>query len=135
MEEEISRLVNISEIGRTRKSIRVLLGVSMLRAMYNFSDSLTSNELEENVYWQYFCGYEYVDNELSISESSIRRFRNILGDVGYNIILKELARIGLKTGVYKKKIWTRRLLIQLYRLRTSSIHMTRIYFRRHDLSL
>ena len=71
--------------------------------MYNFSDSLSSEEIEENLYWQYFCGYNYADHDIKISEASIRRFRNMLGDEGYNMILQELAKVGLKVGAYKKK--------------------------------
>jgi len=107
LEENVSPLVNVSELGRTRKSLRVMLGVSMLQAMYNFSDSLTSEEIQENLYWQYFCGYDYADHTIKISEASIRRFRNILGDEGYNMILQELSSVGLKVGAYKKKIWIR----------------------------
>ena len=80
-----------------------MLGLSMLQAMYNFSDCLTSETLEENVYWQYFCGYEYGGNASIVSESSIRRFRNELGEAGYELILKELTSVGLRVGAYKKK--------------------------------
>ena len=80
-----------------------MLGLCMLQAMYNSSDRLTSETLEENVYWQYFCGYEYVGTDISISESSIRRFRKSLGTEGYEIILKELKEVGLQVGAYKKK--------------------------------
>ena len=55
------------------------------------------------VYWQYFCGYEYLQANLDVSEATIRRFRNALGEDGYNEILKELLRIGLKVGALKKK--------------------------------
>ena len=80
-----------------------MLGLSMLQAMYNFSDCLTSETLEENIYWQYFCGYEYGGNASIVSESSIRRFRNDLGESGYELILKELASVGLRVGAYKKR--------------------------------
>ena len=75
----------------------------MLQAMYNGSDSFTEEELKENIYWQYFCGYEYLQQDLDVSEATIRRFRNDLGEDGYNEILKELLRIGLKVGALKKK--------------------------------
>ena len=75
LEAQIVKLVNVEQLGRERKSLRVMLGLSMLQAMFNFSDCLTSETFEENVYWKYFCGYEYVDTKLSISESAIRRFR------------------------------------------------------------
>lgn len=93
----------MEQLGREKKSVRVMVGLSMLQAMYNFSDCLTSETFEENVYWKYFCGYEYVDTKISVSESAIRRFRQVLGEVGHNLILKELVRVGLRVGAYKKK--------------------------------
>ena len=95
--------VEIKQFGRNRKDHRVMLGLIMLQAMYNGSDAYTEEELKENVYWQYFCGYEYMQSEIEVSEATIRRFRNALGEKGYNEILKELLRIGLKVGALKKK--------------------------------
>ena len=103
LESELSQIVNVARYGRAKKSLRVMLGLSMLQAMYNFSDCLTSETLEENVYWQYFCGYEYGGNASLVSESSINRFRRKLGAAGYELILKELASVGLRVGAYKKK--------------------------------
>jgi IS5 family transposase len=103
LEQNISKLVNVKAIGRTKKDTRVLLGVTLLQAMINTSDNYAAEEFEENMYWHYFCGYEYSEDRCKISESVIRRFRQCLGEEGYNIILQELARVGLKTGTYKKK--------------------------------
>lgn len=103
LEKEVLKLINVKDLGRERTSLRILLGLAMLQAMYNFSDILTSEELSENMYWQYFCGYEYLEAEVGVSDSTIRRFRNLLGEVGYNLILEELIRVGGKVGVYKKK--------------------------------
>ena len=79
LESDVSQIVNVKRYGRAKKDLRVMLGLSMLQAMYNFSDCLTSETLEENIYWQYFCGYEYSGDASIVSESSIRRFRNDLG--------------------------------------------------------
>lgn len=95
--------VEIKQFGRNKKDHRVMLGLSMLQAMYNGSDLFTEEELKENIYWQYFCGYEYMQQDIDVSEATIRRFRNALGEEGYNEILKELLRIGLKVGALKKK--------------------------------
>ena len=95
--------IEIKQFGRNKKDHRVMLGLSMLQAMYNGSDSFTEEELKENIYWQYFCGYEYMQQDIDVSEATIRRFRNALGEEGYNEILKELLRIGLKVGALKKK--------------------------------
>ncbi len=95
--------VEIKQFGRNKKDHRVMLGLSMLQAMYNGSDLFTEEELKENIYWQYFCGYEYMQQDTDVSEATIRRFRNALGEEGYKEILKELLRIGLKVGALKKK--------------------------------
>jgi transposase, IS5 family len=95
--------IEIKQFGRNKKDHRVMLALSMLQAMYNGFDSFTEEELKENIYWQYFCGYEYLQQDLDVSEATIRRFRNDLGEEGYNEILKELLRIGLKVGALKKK--------------------------------
>lgn len=104
LEDWLLTNVNIKQFGRNRRCHRLLLGVTMLQAMYNLSDAAAEEELRENVYWQYFCGWEYLQKDVEISESSIRRFRAILGEDGYNEILKELIRIGCKVGVVKKRL-------------------------------
>ena len=81
----------------------MVLALSMLQAMYNSSDSFTESELLENVYWQYFCGYEYLLKDTEISEATIRRFRDLVGEGGYSEIMKELLRVGMKVGALKKK--------------------------------
>ncbi|WP_342271494.1 transposase [Candidatus Tisiphia endosymbiont of Parasteatoda lunata] len=105
LEEWLSKNVSIKRFGRNRKCHRVMLGVMMLQAMYNFLDSLAEEELKENMYWQYFCGWEYIETDIAMSETSIRRFRNLLGESGYNEILAELIRVGIRTNTIKKKIW------------------------------
>ena len=75
--------IQIRQFGRNKKDHRVMLALSMLQAMYNGSDSFTEEELKENIYWQYFCGYEYLQADLDVSEATIGRFRNTLGEDGY----------------------------------------------------
>ncbi len=103
LEEKALSHVEIKQFGRNRKDHRVMLALLMLQAMYNGSDSFTESELMENMYWQYFCGYEYLVKDPEMSEASIRRFRNVIGENGYNEIMKELLRIGIKVGALKKK--------------------------------
>lgn len=95
--------IEVKQFGRSRKDHRVMLALTMLQAMYNGSDAFTEEELTENIYWQYFCGYEYLQADIDVSEATIRRFRNALGEDGYNEILKELLRVGIKVGAVKKK--------------------------------
>jgi len=103
LEKEALANVDIKQFGRNRKSHRVMLALLLLQAMYNGSDSFTEEELAENSYWQYFCGYEYFSKNPEVSEATIRRFRTIIGEAGCTVIMKELLRIGIKTGALKKK--------------------------------
>lgn len=56
--------IEIKQFGRNKKGHRVMLVLSMLQATYNGSDSYTAEELKENIYWQYFCGYEYMHQDM-----------------------------------------------------------------------
>ena len=58
--------IQIKRFGRNKKDHRVMLALAMLQAMYNSSDSFTEEELQENAYWQYFCGYEYLQANLEV---------------------------------------------------------------------
>lgn len=103
LEENALSGFNAKQYGRQRKDNRLMIALAMLQAMYNGSDAYASEEVQENMYWQYFCGFDYVEREVSVSEATIRRFRDVLGEAGYNEILKELLRVGLKVGALKKK--------------------------------
>jgi len=106
LEKESLSHVEIKQFGRNRNSHRVMLGLLMLQAMHSSSDSFTEAEFRENNYWQYFCGYEYFEQDPGVSEASIRRFRGVLGEEGFTVILQELVRIGMKVGSLKKKDMT-----------------------------
>jgi len=103
LEKHVLANMKVSGSGRERHSVRLLLGLLLLQAMNNTSDRLAAEELTENIYWQYFCGYEYLEQEVSISESSIRRFRQALGEEGLNAILREIIKVGINIGAVKKK--------------------------------
>lgn len=105
--DELERLVTeqlkVNHLGRDKRSPRVMIGLMMLQAMYNSSDAACAEYFQENVYWQYFCGYEYVDTKPDMSETAVRRFRHELGEVGWELILAELSRVALESGLCKKK--------------------------------
>jgi len=103
LDKSLEEIVKISELGRTKTCSRMMTGLMMLQAMYNFSDIKTAEQLGENVYWQYFCGFEYIETKISISESSVRRFRQEIGEEGYQIIMGELNRVAIEIGICKKK--------------------------------
>ena len=83
--------------------------------------------LGENAYWQYFCGYAWGAPRMGVSENCFRRFRQSLGEAGLGVMMKELCRLGLRVGAYKKKTCARRLWIRRFKLKISNTHMMPIY--------
>ena len=103
LEQELSAISKVCAKGRNKKDLRLMSGLVMLQAMGNYSDLGTSENFLENHYWQHFCGFEYLVNESAVSETSIRRFRQEIGEAGMNIIMKHLVQVATSTGLLKKK--------------------------------
>lgn len=95
--------IEIKSEGRGSVDKSVCLRLFMLQSLYNLSDIRASEMYMENMYWHYFCGYEYVEDVNPISESTIIRFRQALGEAGMQEIMKELVECGKRIGLIKKK--------------------------------
>lgn len=63
---------------------RVLLGVTMVQAKYILSNAAASEEMRKNVYWQYFCGWEYFTQDTGVP--GIRRLRKSLGEWDIKVV-------------------------------------------------
>ena len=59
---------------------RLLAGLHYLKAMFNESDEHVVERWVENPYWQYFCGYEYLQHELPLHPTSLVKWRQRVGD-------------------------------------------------------
>lgn len=59
---------------------RLLVGLHYLKYTFNESDESVVERWVENPYWQYFCGYEYLQHELPLHPTSLTRWRNRVGD-------------------------------------------------------
>ena len=66
--------------GRLPLSTRLLAGLHCLKYTFNESDESVVARWVENPYWQYFCGYEYLQHELPLHPTSLTRWRNRVGD-------------------------------------------------------
>ncbi len=87
--------------GQPPKPIRLMVGLLMLQHMFKMSDEKVVTCWVENPYWQYFCGYDYLDWKRPINPSSLTRFRQRLGEKGMRKILQATIQEGLKQGVIK----------------------------------
>jgi transposase, IS5 family len=76
-----------SERGRPAKPIRLMVGLLLLKQMYNQSDESVVERWRENIYWQQFCGIEEFQWELPCDPSDLTYFRNRIGEEGVAVIL------------------------------------------------
>ncbi len=79
--------------GRPAKSIRLMVGLLMLKHIRNVSDESVVEQWSENNYYQYFCGETNFVCGVPCEASELVHFRNRIKEVGIELILKESIRI------------------------------------------
>jgi IS5 family transposase len=88
----------VDKIGAPGKPVRLIVGILMLQHMYGYSDEGAVDEWVENPYWQFFCGYDYLQWEKPIDPSSLPRWRKRLGANGLEKMLQGTIKAAIKTG-------------------------------------
>jgi len=83
--------------GQPPKPIRLMVGLMLLQHMHGLSDEQVVHQWVQNPYWQYFCGYDYLQWELPSDPSSMTRWRNRLGEKNLEKILAETIVTAVKT--------------------------------------
>jgi len=74
--------------GRPGIPIRKIVGVLLLRRMFNLSDEDVVDKWKENPYWQYFCGEVNFQHEGPFDPTELIKFRKRIGETGAEKILK-----------------------------------------------
>lgn len=82
---------------------RLMVGLIMLQSMHGVSDEAVVSMCVENPYWQYFCGYEYLQWDLPCDPSSLTRWRHRLGQDGLEKILSATVSTAVESGCVNKK--------------------------------
>ena len=75
--------------GRPGKPTRLMVGLTYLKHTYNLSDEAVCERWVENPYWQFFCGFDYLQLALPIDPSSLVRWRQRIGQDGLELLLQE----------------------------------------------
>jgi transposase, IS5 family len=83
--------------GQPPKPVRLMVGLMLLQHMHGLSDEQVVHQWVQNPYWQYFCGYDYLQWELPSDPSSMTRWRNRLGEKNLEKILAETIVTAVKT--------------------------------------
>ena len=94
----------VDKIGQPAKPVRLVVGILMLQHMYGISDENIVYRWVENAYWQYFCGYEYLQDKTPIHPTSLIRWRRRLGEEGLTKILGQTIISAVMAGAVKKKV-------------------------------
>lgn len=89
--------------GAPAKPIRLITGLLVLQHFYGLSDEQVVAGWVENPYWQFFCGYDYLQWKMPIDPSSLVNWRKRLGKEGMQKILNASIRWALDTGAVSPK--------------------------------
>ena len=76
-------------VGRPSVPIRKIVGLLLLKQMYNMGDETVVERYLENPYWQHFCGEVYFQYRLPFDPSDFVHFRHRIGAEGMQMIFKQ----------------------------------------------
>src|SRR5258708_33549645 len=87
-----------AEVGRPGLPTRLMVGLHLLKHVFNLSDEVVCARWVENPYYQHFCGFDYFHHELPVDRSSMTRWRERIGPGGMEVLLKATIAAGLRWG-------------------------------------
>lgn len=82
-----------SEQGRPAKPVRLMVGLLLLKQMFNQGDETVVAAWVQNPYWQYFCGMSEFQWQVPCDPSDLVYFRQRIGEAGVQRILRVTARL------------------------------------------
>ena len=85
LEEKFTPLYG--KVGWPSIPIRTIVGLLLLKQMYNLGDETVVERYFENPYWQHFCGEVYFQYKLPFDPSDFVHFRHRIGSKGMEKIL------------------------------------------------
>lgn len=98
------RVYYCEDNGRPSVPIRLIVGVIMLRRMFNQSDESVLDRWVENPYWQYFCGETYFRHDYAFDRTELIKFRRRIGEEGAEQILKATVNLFGTREVQEKEV-------------------------------
>ena len=90
-----------SDLGQPALPTRLMVGLNILKYMYNLSDPEVCDRWVETPYYQYFCGEIYVQHKAPFDRSSMTRWRQRLGEGKLTALIEESLCVPLDTGALR----------------------------------
>lgn len=103
LEEDFSKYYCVDN-GRPSIPIRKIVGVILLKHVYNQSDESVVERWQENPYWQYFCGEIYFQHEQPFDPTELIKFRQRIGESGAEEILSLTIHLFEKKEIEEKEV-------------------------------
>ena len=79
--------------GRPSIPIRTIVGLLLLKQIYNLGDETVMERYIENPYWQHFCGEIYFQYKYPFDPSDFVHFRKRIGDKGLKNIFSQSIKL------------------------------------------
>jgi IS5 family transposase len=92
-----------SEDGRPGIATRMMVGLHILKHMFDLSDEEVCERWVYDPYFQYFCGEAYFQHALPIDRSSMTRWRDRIGPEGLEKVFQESLGVAHRTGALRAK--------------------------------
>ena len=89
---------------------RLMAGLAILKHTFNLSDEELCARWIENPYFQFLCGEEFFQHELTFDRSSMTMWRQRMGEEWIASLLQESLSVAVKTGAMKLQD-TRRVIV------------------------
>ena len=90
--------------GRLSIPIRKIVGVILLKRMFNESDESVVDRWKENPYWQHLCGEVNFQHHWPFDPTELIKFRQRLGEKGMERILKLSIDLYERKEIQEKKV-------------------------------
>ena len=90
-------------VGRPGIPIRLMVGLSYLQHTFALADEAVVERWVENPYWQYFCGFDYLQLALPFEPSSLVRWRQRVGQDGIELLLQETIAAAQRAKAVKEQ--------------------------------
>jgi len=103
VEEDFSEYYCVDN-GRPSIPIRKIVGVILLKRVYNQSDESVVERWMENPYWQYFCGETYFQHKQPFDPTELIKFRQRIGESGAEKILSLTIHLFEKKEIEEKEV-------------------------------
>ncbi len=97
----------VSNAGRPRLNMRLMIALTLLKNSLNLSDESLVQQFSENLYHQYFAGYDYFDPRPPCDATQIGRFRTAIGEAGLEEILSATIHTAVDLKAIKKEEFER----------------------------